>query len=256
MTLGSLQHEEIERYFYMIEITPYLHVQDIALRVLRDIVPFIKPGNRECSVADVCTQLLEQYGAKDSWYHDIPALVLVGERTTLSVSGKDYQPSDVAIAAYDLVTIDLSPMVNGYWGDCARSYIVESGIVRPPEKTLTLDYGIRTERALHALMKEIAKPGTSMHELYSLINQSIETMGYRNLDFRGNLGHTIEKHLDDRAYIEANNQAILGDCGMFTFEPHICRTNDTWGFKMENIYYFENEMVTPLGSPQLLEAVP
>ena len=86
-------------------------------------------------------------------------------------------------------------------------------------------------------------------------NQSIETMRYKNLDFRGNLGHSIEKRLDDRRYIEANNQTMLGDCNMFTFEPHICRTNDTWGFKMENIYYFENDKATPLGSPQLLEAV-
>ena len=175
----------------MIEISSYLHVQDIALRVLRDIVPFIKSGNRECGVADLCTQLLEQYGAKDCWYHDVPALVLVGERTTLSVSGTDYQPSDVPIGANDLVTIDLSPMVNGFWGDCARSYIVESGSVRPPEKSSTLDYGIRTERELHALMKEMATPETSMRELYSLINRSIETMGYENLDFRGNLGHSI-----------------------------------------------------------------
>ena len=72
------RHGEIERYFYMIEISPYLHVQDIALRVLHDIVPFIKSGNTELNVADVCTQLLEQYGAKDCWYHDVPALVLVG----------------------------------------------------------------------------------------------------------------------------------------------------------------------------------
>ena len=100
----------------MIEISSNLYVQDIALRVLRDIVPFIKPGNRECSVVDVCTQLLEQYGAKDCWYHDVPALVLVGERTTLSVSGTNYQPSDVVIRVNDLVTIDLSPMVNDFWG--------------------------------------------------------------------------------------------------------------------------------------------
>ena len=146
-------------------------------------------------------------------------------------------------------------MVNDIWGDCARSYIVESGSVKPPEKSSTLDYGIHTERELHARMIEIATPETSMHELYSLINQSIETMGYKNLDFRGNLGHSIEKHLDDRRYIEANNQTMLGDCNMFTFEPHICRTNDTWGFKMENIYYFENDKAAPLGSPQSLEAV-
>ena len=85
----------------MIEISPHLHVQNIALRVLRDIVPFIKSGTRECSIADICTRLLEQYGAKDSWYHNVPALVLVGERTTISVPGTDYQPSDIAIRSND-----------------------------------------------------------------------------------------------------------------------------------------------------------
>jgi len=238
----------------MIEISPYLHVQNIALRVLRDIVPFIKAGKTECSVVDACTQLLEQYGAKDCWYHNVPALVLVGERTTLSVSGTDYQPADVAIGTNDLVTIDLSPMINDWWGDCARSYIVESGNVTPPDKSSALGYGIIIERELHALMKEIATPKTSMHELYSVMNQSIENMGYKNLDFRGNLGHSIEKHMDDRRFIEANNQTRLGDCDLFTFEPHICRTNDVWGFKMENIYYFEDDKAVPLGSPQLLKA--
>ena len=242
-------------YFCMIKISPYLHVQDIALQVLRDIVPFLKSGNTECSVANKCTQLLEEYGVNDSWYHGVPALVLVGERTTLSMSGPDYRPSDTAIGTNDLVTIDLSPMVNGFWGDCARSYIVGSDGVRPPEKKSALDYGIHAERELHALMKEITTPTTSMHELYSLINNCIETMGYMNLDFRGNLGHTIEKHLNDRRYIEANNETLLGDCNMFTFEPHIRQTNDTWGFKMENIYYFENDIVTPLGSRPLLEIV-
>ena len=239
----------------MIEISPYLHVQDIALKVLRDIVPFIKSGTRECSIADICTRLLKQYGAKDCWYHNVPALVLVGERTTLSVPGTDYSPSEVAIRSNDLVTIDLSPMIDHFWGDCARSYLVSSGSGKPIEKESHLYHGIRTERGLHSLMREIATPETSMHELYSVFNRSIENMGYKNLDFRGNLGHSIEKHLDDRQYIEENNQMVLGDCDMFTFEPHICRTDENWGFKMENIYYFENDKAIPLGSPQLLEAV-
>ena len=89
----------------------------------------------------------------------------------------------------------------------------------------------------------------------TVINESVETVGYKNLDFRGNLGHSIEKHVDDRRYIEANNQMALGDCAMFTFEPHICRIDDPWGFKMENIYFFQNGKAITLGSPQLLEAV-
>ena len=239
----------------MFDISPHLHVQNIALRVLRDIVPFLKTGNPESDVVDVCTQLLQQYGAKDCWYHNVPALVLVGERTTLSLSSRDYQPSDVAIRANDMVTIDLSPMENNCWGDCARSYIIESGGVIPPDKSSALDYGKNTERELHALMREIATPKTSMHELYWVINQSIETMGYRNLDFRGNLGHSIEKHMDDRRFIEEGSQTRLGDCDFFTLEPHICRAKDMWGFKMENIYYFEDDKAVPLGSPELLAAI-
>lgn len=238
----------------MIDISPYLHVQNIALRVLRDIVPFIKVGNTEDQVAGECTRLLEQHGARDSWYHNIPALVLVGERTTLSVSGRVYQPSKVVtIRTEDLVTIDLSPSVDGFWGDCARSYIVASGEVATSGKTAALDYGLRAERALHALMKEFVTPETSMDKLYNYINQAIEDLGYRNLDFRGNLGHSIERHTDDRRYIEAGNQDRLGDCKLFTFEPHICRTDDAWGFKLENIYYFKDGNAVPLGSPQLLE---
>ena len=239
----------------MIDISPHLHAQDVALRVLRDIIPFIKYGNTESYIADICVQLLEQHGANDCWYHDVPALVLVGERTTLSVSGIDYRPSDSVIDTNDLVTIDLSPIVNGCWGDCARSYIVECGSVKTPQTDSTLDHGIRVEKELHALMRQMATPKTTMHELYSLINQSIETMGYMNLDFRGNLGHSIEKHLDDRRFIEENSPTVLGDCKLFTFEPHICRSNDKWGFKMENIYYFKNGNATPLGSLELLESV-
>ena len=239
----------------MFDTSAHLKVQNIALRVLRDIVPFIKAGNTESGVADVCTQLLQQYGAKDCWYHNVPALVLVGERTTLSVSGTDYQPSDVAICANDLVTIDLSPMVDDCWGDCARSYIVESVRVIPPDKSSALGYGKNTERDLHALMIEIATPKTIMHELYWAINQSIENRGYKNLDFRGNLGHSIEKHMNDRRFIEEGSQTRLGDCDFFTLEPHLCRVNGMWGFKMENIYYFEDDKAVPLGSPDLLAAI-
>ena len=239
----------------MIEIASYLHVQNIALRVLGEIVPYIKIGNRESSLVEVCAKLLAKYGASESWYHNLPALVLVGERTTLSISGANYQPSDIAIGATDLVTIDLSPVVNGYWGDCARSFVVESGKVIPPGSDSSLAYGIRTETELHTLMKEIVTPETSMHELYSVISQSIETRGYKNLDFRGNLGHSIEKHLDDRRYIEASSQTTLGECDLFTFEPHIRRTNDPWGFKMENIYYFNNNKAVRLGSTRLFEVL-
>jgi Xaa-Pro aminopeptidase len=158
----------------MIELSSHQHVQDIALRVLSDVVPFIREESTEREVAGACTQLLKQHGAEDCWYYDVHALVLVGERTVLSMSGRDYQPTDLAIRTTDLVTIDLSPMVNGCWGDCARSYIMEAGTVIPSWKSPLFSHGVAAQKQLHAAMMEIATPESSMDELYELISEVVE----------------------------------------------------------------------------------
>ncbi len=49
-----------------------------------------------------------------------------------------------------------------------------------------------------------------------------------------------EKHKDDRIYIEKGNLTTLGDVNYFTFEPHISVNNSKYGYKKENIYFFEN----------------
>ena len=64
--------------------------------------------------------------------------------------------------------------------------------------------------------------------------------GYVNLDFLGNLGHSIEKRSEDRIYIEKGNQKKLREVSCFTFEPHISRENSRYGYKWENIYYLES----------------
>lgn len=63
--------------------------------------------------------------------------------------------------------------------------------------------------------------------------------GFVNLDFMGNLGHSIVKIKGDRVYIEKGNMTKLGDVKYFTFEPHIGFPNSKYGYKKENIYYFD-----------------
>lgn len=63
--------------------------------------------------------------------------------------------------------------------------------------------------------------------------------GFVNLDFMGNLGHSIVKIKSDRVYIEKGNMTKLGDVKYFTFEPHIGFPNSKYGYKKENIYYFD-----------------
>lgn len=72
------------------------------------------------------------------------------------------------------------------------------------------------------------------------MNTRIISEDFINLDFLGNLGHSIEKRSEDRIYIEKGNRTRLGDIPYFTFEPHISRLGSIFGYKWENIYYFEN----------------
>lgn len=78
------------------------------------------------------------------------------------------------------------------------------------------------------------------------MNGVIKEKGFINLDFMGNLGHSIVRQKDDRIYIEKENQTCLGEVSFFTFEPHISVEGSKYGYKMENIYYFENGQLVEL----------
>ena len=88
-------------------------------------------------------------------------------------------------------------------------------------------------------MQQFVTPATSFHDLYEFANAKIEQAGYENLDALGNLGHSITTSLDAREYIEQSNRLLLGNVPFFTFEPHIRARNGRWGFKHEDIYYFD-----------------
>ena len=72
------------------------------------------------------------------------------------------------------------------------------------------------------------------------MNGVIEQKGFINLDFMGNLGHSIVKQKNERIYIEKGNTSCLGEVSFFTFEPHISVKNSRYGYKKENIYYFKD----------------
>ena len=78
------------------------------------------------------------------------------------------------------------------------------------------------------------------------MNDFIKKCGYINLDFNGNLGHSIVKNKNRRIYIEKGNKKKLSKVKYFTFEPHIALPNSNYGCKKENIYYFNNDKLIEL----------
>ncbi|MGM9638198.1 MAG: M24 family metallopeptidase [Butyricicoccaceae bacterium] len=221
----------------------YAEVQQIARETMIYIREVIRPGMDLQEVRRLCEEKMRSLGADAFWYWNIGAFVFSGDQTALSVSGREYETPDREIGRNDIVTIDLSPQRGEIWGDYARTIVLEDGrVVACTEEIRSNEWrsGLRMEEQLHKMLWEFVSSETTFEDLYMYMNRQIAENGFVNLDFLGNLGHSIEKRKEDRIYIERGNGRLLASAAYFTFEPHIGRPGSNYGFKKENIYYFSN----------------
>lgn len=220
------------------DIDAYGNIQSIAKKVHNRLRGHIDARSTEESIVKKSINILSEYGISETWYHNVPAFVLLGSRSCLSISGRDYSPSNEKAGEINLVTVDLSPSLKGIWGDCARSYFIENGQCTVNPKLAEFQEGESAEAKLHRKMKEFVTPKTKFSELFEFGNHNIKELGFENLDFLGNLGHSIEIKTSERRFIDKNCHENIGSVQLFTYEPHIRKIDGSWGFKHENIYYF------------------
>lgn len=221
-------------------------VQQIAKQTMAFIKSEIKVGMSLPELRHIAESKMLSLGATSFWYWDIGAFIFSGDETTLSVSGKHYKTANRTIKENDIITVDLSPQVGNIWGDYARTIIIEDGVVVDDINRISnpeWKNGLLMEDKLHRELLSFATPETTFEELYFHLNEFIRANGFINLDFLGNLGHSIVTNKDERIYIEKGNKAQLGSVKCFTFEPHIAVKGSKFGFKKENIYCFKNSIL-------------
>ncbi len=218
-------------------------MQELNRKTIDFAIQQIRVGMSLTELREICEQYLLANGADSFWYYDVGAFIFSGDETAVSVSGRKYSTPNRNIQKDDIITIDLSPQNKRIWGDFARTIVIENGeTVRNTDDITNPEWknGLLFEHRLHNELKEFVNTDTTFDELYRHMNSVILANGYINCDFLGNLGHSIEKSKIRRKYIEKGNNKKLSDVRFFTFEPHISHPNSKYGYKMENIYYFEN----------------
>ena len=209
----------------------------------------IAPGMALAELRCLCEAYMLSHGAESFWYWDIGAFVFAGDKTAVSVSGREYKTDAHIIKPNDIVTIDLSPQSNGIWGDYARTLILESGKIVTDTEQIQNDewrFGLKTEKHLHEIMLDFVNASTTFEDLFYFINEQIIACGFVNLDFLGNLGHSIVKDRRQCIYIEKGNMKKLSDVKAFTFEPHIGLSGSLYGYKQEDIYCFDHGILCQL----------
>ena len=219
--------------------------QNIAKETLEELKSFLKAGMSEKDIEELVSNMMIEKGSGEFWYHGLGALVLIGDRSTISISARNYIPEENnRLKDNDILSIDCSPTYDNQWGDYARTFFIENGRVVSYEKLENTDFkkGIDAEIQLHKMLIEELTVDMTYEEAYLLLSEKIKELGYINLDFHGNLGHSIEEDEKDRICLELGNKKTFREYGKpFTLEPHIALVNSNYGYKMENIYYIDND---------------
>lgn len=227
-------------------------VQQIAKNTMQALREAARPGMTEKELVAIADASQKAQGVKSYWYHELPALLFAGERTILSQSASEYDPSDYAFKDDDIITVDLSPEMDGVWSDYARTIILQGGKVVENAEVTDPEFkaGLEMEDKLHAFLVETATPEMTFHQLHAKVDEYLRGSGFENLDFLNNFGHSIVENMptgtffelknDGRIFFDTTNNEKLSSVRFFTFEPHIRRPGGKYGYKREDIYTFEN----------------
>ena len=236
----------------------------IALRKIGQIVAnclqfmgrALEPGITTRELDEVGKSFLESYGAKSA-----PKLTYNFPGTTcISVNEVAAHgiPGDRILMASDLVNIDVSAELNGYFADTGGSFII------PPESDLKRNLCRATKQAL-----ELAIDQARAGRFLSGIGRAIETHARKNnLTVIENIGsHGVGRALHEEpgfipGYFDPKDKRVLKENLVITIEPflstgarEVFETGDGWTLATAKKYFtaqYEHTLVITKDRPLIM----
>jgi len=124
--------------------------------------------------------------------------------------------SNRIIRAGDLLNVDVSAVLEGYWGDTGASMIV------PPSRPEYEKLCHATRQALK-LSIDMARPGQATNAIGKAVEKLAKRNGYRTLRELG--GHGVGRHIHEKPsipnYYNKRNKDVLQDGMVITLEPFL-----------------------------------
>lgn len=228
----------------------------IVANCLQTMGKSLEPGMTTRELDEIGRKFLEFHGATSA-----PKLTYNFPGTTcISVNEQAAHgiPGNKVLEASDLVNIDVSAELNGYFADTGGSFII------PPVSDLKRDLCLNTRRALDLAINE-ARAGQLMNK----IGRAIESHALRsNLTVIENLGsHGVGRALHEEpgfipSYYNPKDKRVLKENQVITIEPflstgarEVFETGDGWTLATSKKYLtaqYEHTMVITKGRPLIM----
>ena len=238
------------------ELEALQRIGKIVANCLQYMAQTMEPGMSTAELDDCATQFLERHGARSA-----PRLVYNFPGTTcISVNRAVAHgiPGEEKIAAGDLINIDVSAELEGYFADTGSSFIV------PPASPLKTQICQATREALTTAMKHV-RSGESLQ----VIGRAIETVASRRgMSVIRNLGsHGVGRALHEEPrfippFCDTRDRRRLHENMVITIEPFLSNgacavetAGDGWTLLIPEPYLaaqYEHTMIITRGEPIIL----
>ena len=216
------------------------------------------PGIKTRELDEIGLAFLTSHGAKSApnFSYNFPGT------TCISVNNEVAHgiPGSRRIQAGDLVNIDVSAVLDGYFADTGGSFVV------PPIKNDLQDLCDTASNALGAAL-EVVRAGQPLNIIGKTIESFVEKRGYtliRNLCGHG-IGRALHEYPNDIAsFYNPQDKRMLTEGMVITIEPFVSNgawsvqeSNDGWTLKTPKHFrsaQFEHTLVVTKDKPIVLTA--
>ncbi len=199
-------------------------VGQLVARVLQTMQTHAQPGMSSSELDDLGGQLLQQAGAESAprLCYDFPG------HTCISINAEAAHgiPGPRLLAAGDLVNIDVSATLDGYFADTGGSFVLAPQLAEANADAADLSLKHRLcAAALRArdIGVAAASAGTALNRIGQQIERSIHSSGFRNV--RNLCGHGVGAALHEeptmRNYYDARDAQTLMSGQVLTIEPFL-----------------------------------
>jgi methionyl aminopeptidase len=187
----------------------------LAAEVLDHITGFVRPGVTTGELDRICEAFIRDHGAVPAplGYRGYPKATCISLNHVVCHG----IPGDKALVAGDILNIDITVILDGWYGDSSRMYVAGDKTSVKAAKLIDATYD--------ALMRAIAvvKPGATLGDIGHAIQSHVEPMRFSVVrDFCGHgLGRTFHAAPSVVHYGRRGEGLVLRQGMFFTIEPMI-----------------------------------
>ncbi|MGH6647283.1 type I methionyl aminopeptidase [Aquabacterium sp.] len=225
----------------------------IVAQVLQEMLSAAEPGMTTRELDALGEQLLEKHGARSApkLTYGFPGFTCI----SINEEAAHGIPGDRVIRAGDVLNIDVSAELGGYFADTGGTTVV------PPSTPLKTRLCHATRTALEKAMKQ-ARAGQPLNGIGAAIQRTAKAHGFKVIENLGSHGvgralHEAPEHIP--GYFDPTDRRLLMEGMVITIEPFlstksrvVTETSDGWtlvGAHGNLSAQYEHTMIITKGEP-------